>query len=146
MSKEAPLYFLGGKAMAKKKVTVKINGKDRQLSRGIKTFKDLGLMPGQIEDNLEGLGRILLGIKAGEPFVLSEILKAALSTEEDLSDETIETYVFEEADTEKLGDTLLDFFKDSAFKKAVTTILTEAEAAESAAKAQIVNSLSEAQN
>ncbi|EUJ64744.1 tail assembly chaperone [Listeria fleischmannii] len=128
------------------KQTVKIGKNVYTLNKGIGTFKALGLMPNQIEENIEGLGNIVLSLQTGEPFTIVEILKAALSTE-DITDEDIENYVFEaDADIEKLSEDLLSFFKNSAFKKTFNIVNEQADKMMKSMDDVMENVMSEIQN
>lgn len=106
------------KQNAKKDMFVKIGEEKLKMNRGIGFFKEIGILPKQTGENLEGIGFILMSLEMGEPFTALEVLKAGLAIH-DVEEADIENYVFEEADIEKLCQELMDFFEQSAYKKMV---------------------------
>lgn len=109
------------KQNAKKDMFVKIGEEKLKMNRGIGFFKEIGILPKQTDENLEGLGLILASLEICEPFTALEVLKAGLAIHE-VDEEDIEQYVFEEADVEELCQELMDFFEQSAYKKMVATV------------------------
>lgn len=109
------------------KATVTINKKAYKLNKGIGFFRSLGILPKKTRENIDQLGDIVLGLKVGDAFVVSELLIAGLSEEDILSNEQIEDFVFSDADVEKEAAKLLDFLKQTAFSGLVNQILEELE-------------------
>ena len=110
------------------KATVTINKKAYKLNKGIGFFRSLGILPKKTRENIDRLGDIVLGLKVGDAFVVSELLIAGLTEEDLLSNEQIEDFVFSDADVEKEAAKLLDFLKQTAFSGLVNQILEDFEA------------------
>ena len=110
------------------KVTIAINKETYKLNKGISFFKALDILPKNTGENVDKIGDIVFGLKAEDPFVVADILKAGLTEADELSDEMIDEFVFNDADVEKEAAKLIDFLKQTAFSGMVNKILTQVEA------------------
>lgn len=107
------------------KTNVKINGDTYKLNKGIAFFNALGILPKSSEKNLGVVSDLVIGLKGYDPFAVQEILAAALTEEDKITNKEIENFVFEEAEIEKEADKLLSFLETTAICGTVKMIRKE---------------------
>ena len=101
---------------------ITLNGEAHELSLTIDNLKEFGLVPGNMEANLDKLSDILMGLKLGDPFVLIDVLTKLLK-KDGLKRADVEKALNQDESAADLYDQLTDFFSAAPLTKRLASLV-----------------------
>lgn len=104
--------------------TIALNGEEYELALTIGSLKGLGLIPNNLENNLDKMTDILSGLLTGDPFTLLNTLKILLK-KDNVKPEEIEAALAEDG-TPELFDKVETFFETSPLTKVMAAKIVPA--------------------